>query len=173
MINSNFHQWLASIFDQNESEVNELLDDKTAIQFLITWVLFENRCFKGYMQISDIEPRAKYFANIEKFDVLLIFKEIIYFHERYKDNVLYKNLYHDKPCKQIDEILKVSIDNLTEVESIVFATYVVYRFRNNIFHGNKGVNSWLNFKDQIDRCTKIMQQLISHAETIQRQLKVV
>jgi len=32
--------------------------------------------------------------------------------------------------------------------------------RNNIFHGNKGVESWLQFAEQIEMCQGVMQKLI-------------
>ncbi len=63
MINSNFHQWLSSIVGRNESEIEKLLDAKTDVHFLITLSIFEGRCFNGYMQIPDIEPRTKYFIE--------------------------------------------------------------------------------------------------------------
>ena len=44
---------------------------------------------------------------------------------------------------------------------------VVYRFRNNIFHGNKGVDSWLQYRPQIEKCTNVMQHLITLRATAQ------
>jgi len=62
------------------------------------------------------------------------------------------------------KILTKDISNLKPDEVIFFLVLVVYRYRNNIFHGNKGVESWLQFKDQIEYCIRIMQILIDTAK---------
>lgn len=38
-------------------------------------------------------------------------------------------------------------------------TYIVYRYRNNMFHGNKGLESWLQFEEQIKDCITVMKKL--------------
>ena len=50
---------------------------------------------------------------------------------------------------------------LSESDMIFMLVFVIYRFRNNIFHGNKGVGSWLQYKEQIKWCFTVMQLLIS------------
>ena len=87
------------------------------------------------------------------------------FYNRYKDKRLYENLTHEtthktKP-KEVEEILKRDFGALEEFEVLFFLLYVVYPYRNNIFHGNKGVQSWLKFKPQIEQCIEIMQTLIT------------
>lgn len=152
-----FENWLAEVFGQDESEVKLLLSNKTAMKFLIAWSIFEGRCFNRFMKASDIQSFAERLTNNERFDVSLIRVHAQYFHERYQDKKLYKNLIYDKSSKRIDVILKLPFDELNAFQTAEFSTFVVYRFRNNIFHGNKGVHSWLNFADQIGRCTLIMQ----------------
>jgi hypothetical protein len=181
MKNTTFKNWLANLFGQSESEVELLLSNKTAVKFLIAWSIFEGRCFARFMKAGDIQPFAERLINNEKFDVSSIREHTQHFHERYQDKALYKNLIYDKlsekkPIRdnlreEIDVILKLPFDKLNAVQAATFSAFVVYRFRNNIFHGNKGVHSWLNFADQIGRCTLIMQLLITHSESIECMLK--
>lgn len=165
-----------------ESEAKLLLIDQTAVKFLIAWSIFEGRCFTQFMKAKDIKPFAKRLVTDENFDIFSIIKHAQHFHERYQDKALYKNLINDQlPCempnrdklrKEIEGILKLPFDKLNLVQTITFST-LVYRFRNNIFYGNKGISNWLNFADQIGRCTLIMQLLISHAESVQCMLKPI
>ena len=53
---------------------------------------------------------------------------------------------------------------------VFFLTFVVYRFRNNIFHGNKRVDAWLRFQPQIQDCIRVMQIMISHAAAASKEL---
>lgn len=168
-----FENWLAEIFGQDESEVGELLSNKIAVKFLIAWSIFEGRCFKQFMKASDIQPFAERLISNEEFDASLICEHAKYFHERYQDEALYKNLIYDMPSDKINLILKLPFDKLNAVQTVQFSTFVVYRFRNNIFHGNKGVHSWLNFATQIEQCVLIMQRLISHAEAVQCRLEPI
>lgn len=181
MKSATFENWLASLFGQSESEVELLLSDKTAVKFLIAWSILEGRCFARFMRADDIQPFADRLTNNEKFDISSIREQAQYFHKRYQDKALYKNLLYDKlPVKkpirdklreEIVEVLNLPFDNLNAVQTAAFSTFVVYRFRNNIFHGNKGVHSWLNFADQIGHCILIMQRLISHAEAVLKPIK--
>lgn len=179
MTDTTFEHWLAGLFGTSRSEVERLLRDKTALQFLIAWSLFENRLSPAFRDAKEVIAFAKKRIDVEGFDVSCIREYAQYFHQRYQGKVLYKNLVHDdkspdkKPSRnkllrqEIDATLKLAFDELNAVQILVFSTFVVYRFRNNIFHGNKGVSSWLKFADQIERCTLLMRLLISHAETLQ------
>lgn len=51
-----FARWFAELLGQSELEVERLLRDRTAIQFLITWSLFESKCFDGYATSNKITP---------------------------------------------------------------------------------------------------------------------
>ena len=56
-------------------------------------------------------------------------------------------------------------DLLAEKEKAVkFALCIIIRYRNNMFHGNKGVSNWLAYRQQINDCTCLMQHFISKNE---------
>jgi len=84
-----------------------------------------------------------------------------YFHSRYQNKKRYKNLIHKRNSKEFEGIISTQFDILSDYQLIFMLLFVVYRFRNNIFHGNKGVESWLKYKEQIDFCRRIMQSIIS------------
>ncbi len=62
-------------------------------------------------------------------------------------------------------LLAKSVNRLSDAESVFLLSFVVYRFRNNIFHGNKGVNSWLSYTEQIELCIRSMMAFVNHAES--------
>jgi hypothetical protein len=63
-------------------------------------------------------------------------------------------------CEEMDQLRKKDISGFSFSEKIYFSMGVVYRYRNNIFHGNKKVDSWLQYRDCISKCIGMMQLLI-------------
>lgn len=167
MKDTKFELWFADLFGESESEGERLLRDKTAIQFLIAWSLFESRCFSGFLKAETIQSYAERLTKVENFDVSSISDHAHYFHARYQEKRLHNNLMHKDKSAEFEAIRQSPVLTLTPTQAVFFSTFVVYRFRNNIFHGNKGVRSWLKFTEQIGRCTHVMQLLISHAEAIE------
>ncbi len=147
----------------DEGEVRRLLKDKNAARFLIAWSLLESNCFGGYAKGKDIPGYCQRLANKEGFDPVSLSPIIEHFHSRYQDKKLLSNLMykHDEPS--IKTLLKKPLDKLSDCEKVFLIVVVVYRYRNNIFHGSKGVESWLKYKKQIGYCIQIMQSLITHA----------
>lgn len=66
--------------------------------------------------------------------------------------------------KQLEKIIFKNASIITPYESICLVVVVVYRFKNNIFHGKKKVDSWMRYGEQIRLCTEFMQHFIRHAE---------
>ena len=175
MATENFEHWLAELIGQSESEIRQLLDSKTAVQFLIAWSLFEHRCFTKSTNVNDreIQSFSERIVASKSFDIASIREHAWYFHTRYQDNIKYSNLIFEKrnSSTEVVRILKLSSVEMTPKQIINLSAFVAYRFRNNIFHGNKGISSWLKFNEQIDRCTLILQKFISHGENIHPTLK--
>lgn len=167
----NFERWLADLFGEAESEINLLLNDRSALHFLIVWSLFESKCFGGYMKIDHLNAFAAQLVKKESFDIKIVSGAAFHFHNRYQSAKRYKNLMHKQPSSRMIGLLNVPFDSLKPADIVFLASLVIYRFRNNIFHGNKGVNSWLKFKKQINLCTAAMQSFLSHAEAVEPSLK--
>lgn len=154
MENSEAYEWLAELYETDVNGITEALKDEKASLFLIVWSIFEQRLFKGFFQKKKIQDYAN--NHIQKIDIEKLEKIIKYFYERYQDEKKYKNLRHDDSCPAVEEILKKTYCSLNDEEKFVLLLYVIYRYRNNIFHGNKGVMSWNQYKEQIEYCLDAM-----------------
>lgn len=162
-----FEKWLATYLEQDQREINRLLNDKTATNFLITWSLFEARCFKGFATVPQFSSFTKKIIKAKSYKKSTFLKAGKHFHIRYQDKSRYNNLMYKQKSQHLKDIFLKKINELTDYEIIFMLIFVVYRFRNNIFHGNKGVNSWLQYKEQIELCLSVMQVLIMSTKAIQ------
>lgn len=163
MSSADFDGWFAGYLGQSPIQVERLLRDKTAVRFLIAWSLVEPRCFNGFATGKGLHEHCTRIVNEEGFNPSALIPIIEHFHARYQDKNLLANLMHDKMHPDIKSLLDRTVTSLTNAEKMFFVVSVVFRFRNNIFHGSKGVASWLAFKPHIEHCTKVMQTLITHA----------
>jgi hypothetical protein len=165
-----FEDWLSGLLNEDVTQVRRLLADRTALHFLVAWSLYEAKCFSGYVRLG----RMKSFSNrvlAEGFNLDRISENVAFFHARYQDPRLYGNLMHGQSCSRMDRILRLNLLSVAERDQVFFAAVVAYRYRNNMFHGNKGVASWLRYAEQIARCTAVIQVFISHAESIRPSLR--
>jgi hypothetical protein len=160
---SDFDKWFANYLGQSPQQVERLLGDKTAVRFLIAWSLLETSCFHGFARGSELKKHCRRIGEDEGFDPSSLTPILECFHARYQDGRLHANLMHDNTYPDIKPLLNRPVVSLSNVERVFFLVSVVYRYRNNIFHGSKGVGSWLQFKPQIEQCTQVMQALITHA----------
>ena len=152
----------------DEEEVARLLNEKIAVRFLIAWSLLESRLFDCDAKGNKLSDYCQRLVD-EEFDLVPLSTIIEHFYSRYQCKKLLSNLMHEdrKPnrklyCK-LKTLLEKPLDKLSNCEKVFLIVVVVYRYRNNIFHGSKSVESWLQFEEQIDYCIQIMQSLITHA----------
>jgi len=160
----NYDNWLAGLLGQDVADVRALTTNRTALQFLLAWTLFESKCFAGFLKKNMIGHFASRLANVEAFDTNSVREAIAHFHERYQDPDRYRNLMHQQRSPKLEGIFRKSLGDLTEADKLFLLLFVIYRFRNNMFHGNKKIQSWLRYTPQIDYCVCSMQQIISHKE---------
>ncbi len=158
-----FEAWLTDLLSKDRLEVGALLRDPRALHFFITWSLFESKCFGGFLKLEALDPFASRLVA-EHYDSRALLEPLTHFHDRYQDAKRYRQLTHRQVCERAQKLLGLPVATLTPEDVIFFVSFVVYRFRNNMFHGNKGVRSWLNYGPQIALCTAAMQSFVSHAE---------
>lgn len=173
---SAFASWLADILHEHKSDVSRLLLDETALHFLITWSLFESKCFSGFLKAKCLGPFADQ-AVQEGFAPLTISGQLDHFHSRYQNGEKLLNLLHDeKPSGAVvadfKRCLAIPVASLAARDHVFTVVFVIYRFRNNMFHGNKRVESWLRYREQISICTGTMQKFITHAERVKPTMHV-
>jgi hypothetical protein len=162
-VTEKFEEWFAQYLGQDQTQVQILMDDKRAMHFLIAWSLLESSCFEGYLTEKKLPKFSAELSTSAEFSREHLLALGSYFHNRYQDKRLRENLVHGRDYPAFNNLLTKHFDELSDQELVHFVAFVVYRYRNNIFHGNKGVSSWLQYADQIDRCITVMQILISAA----------
>ena len=149
-------EWLSKYFDTNVIEIEQLLKDELATSFLLIWPTFEQTFFGGFCKNKNIEDFSKIY---EKF---FCYEEIFeHFYLRYKNKDHYRNLIHQNNYLKFEQILHKPQNYITDSEKLLFITFVVYRYRNNIFHGNKGIKSWSQFNQQIAYCIEFMTSMLN------------
>lgn len=165
----NYSDWLSQLFNQSEFEVQRLLADGTAMQFLLAWSLFESKCFKSDLRSNKIADFASELASSNDMILDSLSIPAVHFHVRYQSpsklaNLMPSNRAQGWMVEEFKNLLAIPFDDLTKKQTIEFLSYVVYRFRNNIFHGSKGVQSWLQYREQIQLCVQALQVFVSYAE---------
>lgn len=156
-----FIAWLAGLLKCELADARQLIEDRLALRFLITWSIFEAKCFSGFMRVENINSFAQ--KKHEVASQNLIEEAARHFHLRYQNKEKLRNLLYKSANYIQDELIK-SFEELSPEEKIKMVLFVVYRFRNNIFHGNKRVESWLRYREQIEHCISVMQVITTHTE---------
>jgi hypothetical protein len=88
------------------------------------------------------------------------------FYVRYKDhgspysdwNKLCHNDYGNAKGAS-ERVLNRPWNKSSSTDKLQFGLYVIYRFRNNIFHGNKEIIEWLGNRPQIEDCVMVLLKL--------------
>lgn len=158
--------------DEIASHVRDMLSNERATAFLLVWPIMEQKLFGGAVTNVDDKPNsilAFSQNNQSLFARLNMDDSAQYFHHRYKRSITFYRKLYAKPNKQrgnstFDQILVKNYsgeNSLTDQEKLYLLLFVTYRYRNNIFHGNKEVNVWKNYVDQMNRCIDFMIALIN------------
>ncbi len=162
MCTLDFDTWFADHLGERPEEVTRLLDDKTAVRFLIAWSLLEPKCFGGFARGKDLPSHCQRLTD-GGFDPGPLSPIIKHFHSRYQCEERHLDLMRGNTKPDIKPLLEKSLDELSNCEKVFLIVSVIFRYRNNIFHGLKSVESWPQYERQIKYCVQIMQSLITHA----------
>lgn len=168
-IKDDVHKWLAGHFETDIGYINSVMKDERATYFLIIWSIFERKCFDGFMKKSQIETFVEKNLTLLNPEKIGIKKSIEHFHNRYRqthdkyhlqNEERYKVLKHDCDFKPSNEAVCCKYEDLNDKQKLNFVIYVIYRFRNNIFHGNKEFLSWIKYPDEMKCCIDTMTKII-------------
>ena len=153
--------------------IQGMLKDERATAFLLVWPIMEQRLFHGFVLDTDDKRKRKNSMWYFSIDHASIYSDLNedtvaeYFHQRYQhsnpEQYYYKLLHKtERPAvnTHFDDILEKPFDNLTDQEKLYLMLFVTYRYRNNIFHGNKEITVWSQYKRQIVHCLTFMMSLI-------------
>lgn len=155
-------KWLAQVNGTNLKNIQNILKDEKATTYLMVWSVFEQNIFDGYMTKDKISNKAKEYSD--KYELLNVDDIVFHFHGRYQDKENFNHLKHgDNNISKYVEILEKEEENLSSTEKLQLMLYVCFRYRNNIFHGNKGVLSWSKYTPQINNCINFMMALVNNS----------
>lgn len=168
-VNIEVLKWLANNIDENPdplkpgltiSDIVDLLNSQLAVSYLLVWPILEQRQFSGFMKVSQIKEASyqlcRFYNNDLRQDLDGIIKT---FFDRYnisdnKNNPFLKNLQpeHDISDYYKNILRKRDFSEVKPREKISLLLFVIYRYRNNIFHGAKSIDRWTQYTDQINDC---------------------
>ncbi|MFB9119635.1 hypothetical protein ACFFUE_00370 [Bergeyella porcorum] len=134
--------------------------------FLILWSLFENRCCEENANKASIENVIK---KVKKsFDDNILNEVFDYMKERYADAEKFKNLNFrtgggDEKMKTHCEKV-FSGEESSKEDKLKAVLYVIYRYRNNLFHGIKQIPTLQEQKDNFNMAYKVLIECIEKYE---------
>lgn len=158
IIDEKIKHWLPAYLDSHDA----MMDVTEAVSYLLVWPLFEAELLEKFRKNREMisERFAPYY------DELQVEKIAMHFHVRYtKNKDLYWSLHqrkHGKPEEpdDIGLIIQTPYSALNNQQKIALLIYVTTRYRNNIFHGNKRIESWHQYAEQIDLCVEFMTKIL-------------
>lgn len=158
-----FDRWFASYFDQDAQQVARLLRDRLSVDFLLAWFMLESRCFKGNLTAEKLQTYAHTAAALDILNTPGITNATEFFHNHYQNEDNYRDLLRHDKSESFKKVIDTPHAKLGKADLVFMLLFVVYRFRHNIFNGDNGVQTWLQFHFEIEMCTLVMQALISTA----------
>ena len=157
-IKQHVYEWLANFYETDTRNITSLLDCQVATTYLLIWPVMEQNLFSGFMKQDKIAETATRYTLY--YSEMNIEEDVKYFYDRYQNRRFFRNLKHGSYHTEVDDILKKRYNVLSPTEKLHLMIFVVYRYRNNIFHGSKGINSWLQFSEQIEKCISFMMKIV-------------
>ncbi len=153
-IEETVYNWLSKTLSIDNWLVSETVRNQMATVFLLIWPILETKVFNGDMSHNQMRCVAEYASkmiNISKLDDIAF-----HFFERYQDNRKYMHLAQRQNWNTIERILENQYYELNNYKKTLLMIYIVYRYRNNIFHGIKTIQQWSAFDEEIQRCIEFM-----------------
>ena len=151
------YEWLSKTLDIDNWLVSETVKNQMATVYLLIWPILETKVFNNDMshnQINIVSNSVRdVMPDVEIDDIAK------HFYDRYQDIGKYRKLVAGRNWTKIDRILGKPFNRIYKDEKIAFLIFVVYRYRNNIFHGIKSIKEWNKFSIEIQLCIKFMIML--------------
>jgi hypothetical protein len=117
----------------NEGSLNEIKD------FSLIWNVFENTVCNNNFRIDRVET----WIAARGFNLTSFTSHLQYFQNRYISNGQPNQRFsalHFRPNDRADFVLRVLLSELTSTnETLLALVIIIYRFRNNLFHGLKDI----------------------------------
>lgn len=168
--------WIKNFFENGVELNNEGID--RVRNFSLLWNLFETYACSKRADINSISDAVDRINQREPITTDLIVDHLEYFKERYFNEdgtpkIIFEGLKFrlgqlDQVAKQkVFQTFTENIDNPAEnLKSLLF---ILYRFRNNLFHGEKEV---VRLNEQIDNFT-VANDLLARILTIMKKKHLI
>ncbi|MGL6132529.1 MAG: hypothetical protein ACRCZ9_13030 [Fusobacteriaceae bacterium] len=157
-------EWLATSLNTNKENIEQLYRNPIGLDFLLVWTRFEKINFNGFMKYKKEGDGIGVWVDKIKQEPLSDELESIYnkFAIRYKGNKKkFLQLCNIKKIGKYGKTEKDILENLNPSleEKKYLLIFIAYRYRNNMFHGSKGIGNWVSqYEEQIKDCIKIMME---------------
>lgn len=153
-------------FNQHSYDKNNIQEDLDTVgYFLILWSLFERICCNTYANKSTIDCVIE---NVkDSFSDTMLNEAFGYMKERYKDKEKFKNLrFRETGGKVMKEHCEntFSDEEASKEDKLKTVLYIIYRYRNNLFHGSKQIPALQQQKDNFNMAYKVLIECIEKYE---------
>lgn len=152
--------WLSNRYSKSFEE-EELSSIKN---FALIWNIFEGNLCNSKFSIQTIENKI----NNSTFSISDFQDQIAYFKMRYADNNTINNRFYSlnfRKNDRIDFVKKVLLNSNKNTKDILLAiTIIIYRLRNNLFHGLKNMYSIEGQRDNFMNSNLFLMKLIDNIE---------
>jgi len=144
--------WINRRFDVNlNAEQLDVIKD-----FTLLWNIYENRIFDTHFSIDELERKVRNSRfEIDEFEAILT-----YFQNRYVDGLSTNDRFGYLNFRRNDRqdlVEGVLLGNVTDnANKIIALGIIVYRLRNNLFHG---VKNFEHLNGQVDNFTNANEYL--------------
>lgn len=142
-------KWISNYLNVSSIDTPEYEELKN---FAILWNLFENVIFGTSYKSKDITQKL----SLLQIDQTIVDQTYSYMKKRYTANgCLNKTLYDSlklRPKADMPQLVKnvlLTKSNVTQDEIIIAITIIIYRYRCNLFHGSKPMQSISSQKDNL------------------------
>lgn len=161
-------KWVSNQLNIDKKWIDELYESELGLNFMLVCLIFEDKVFDKEIKMKNINEKIENLNGNLNEELENCFSKFI---ERYSSD--FEKLYHlcqdekcEKKCskknckmKNIIEKYKLNKKNVFSLDEKKYLLLrIAIRYRNNLFHPNKNIGTWLSkFEEQINDCIKVMK----------------
>ncbi|MDW5290987.1 hypothetical protein [Formosa sp. PL04] len=151
-------EWINERFGTDFTE-EQLINVK---DFSLLWNIFENLVCRNHCNVNRLEERL----NPVDFEITDFQENLQYFKDRYTENGTTNARFEHLNFRNGDRkefVANVLLGNEDVTSNIVLAlTIIVYRFRNNLFHGLKNFMQINEQEENFKNANQVIKSILTH-----------
>ncbi|MEG2329266.1 hypothetical protein [Anaerorhabdus sp.] len=143
-----------------ENTLSELFRNPVFLGFLYTWSVFEEKVTDRIFTVRKAEVKI---TSIDNFANKLDFnQELNHFVSRYQSHKsLVYSLFNSNESESEVFLEKIEKKDKNIYDNLSLMLTIVFRYRNNMFHGNKSVNEWNLYTKEFYMCISFMIKVLN------------